>query len=85
MRARSSERARILLRLENRPFSRRARNLKHWHRNALEMHQQFQQVGDDGNLQSFARNVLPVIQKHVDRLEQLGAPETDTGAANMPG
>ena len=55
------------------------------HRRALELHQQFQQTGDDTNLQSYARNVLPVIQQHVNRLEQLGAPETNTGAADMPG
>lgn len=50
------------------------------HRKALDLHQQFQQIGEDINLQSFARNVLPVIQKHNDRLEQVGA--ADTGATN---
>jgi len=55
------------------------------HNRALELHRQFQQTGDDTNLQSYARNVLPVIEKHVDRLEQLGAPDPDTGAADMPG
>lgn len=48
------------------------------HRKALEMHREYQEVSDDPNLMAFSQKILPVIQRHYDRLEQVGADDGET-------
>jgi len=50
------------------------------HRKALALHQGYAQSGDDVGLKGFATQVVPVVQKHHDWLQQNGAGTTGNAA-----
>ena len=50
------------------------------HRKALALHQGYAQSGDNAELKGFATQVIPVVQKHHDWLEQNGGGSNGTTA-----